>query len=124
MDRNIEVFQESSYQERRQRTEDALLLHIKELQKETKELSAKMNYHHAVFREEMERSVERVFQRAFPEGDPEGHRAHHELVIKRETERVEFWKTMKTKLAEWGLIGFAGWSIYYLWIAFIQGPKR
>ena len=110
--------------ERRQSESASILLHIQEMQTNIKELSAKMNYHHAIFREEVEKSVERVYISAFPEGDPDGHRKHHELVIKREEERVVFWTTMRTKLAEWGLIGFAGWAVYYLWIAFLQGPKK
>ena len=110
--------------EKDRRKEDGLLLHIKELQITTKELSAKMNYHHAVFREEVEKAVERVYISAFPDGDPSGHRLHHELVIKREEERMEFWSTMKKELAKWGLIGFVGWAFYYLWIAALKGPMK
>ena len=106
------------------RKDDAVLLHIQELQATTKELAAKMAYHHAVFREEVEKSVERVYVSAFPDGDPDGHRRHHELVIKREEERVLFWTTMKNELAKWGLIGFVGWAIYYLWIGFLKGPVK
>jgi len=108
---------DAPFEERRKRESDSMLLHIKELQAGVKELSAKMNYHHAIFREEVQKSVEGVFERSFPDGDPEGHRRHHELVIKREEERLQFWTTMKTKLAEWGLIGFAGWAFYALWVA-------
>jgi len=110
--------------ERRGRTDDAILLHIKELQASHKELTAKMNYHHAVFREEMEKSVERVFERAFPEGDPEGHRAHHELVIKREEERLEFWMSMRKEIGKWGLIGILGFIVVSAWQAFLLGPKK
>ena len=117
-------FTDSGFRDRRQRTEDAILLHIKELQAGQKSLTDKVNYHHEIFRGEIEKSVERVFERAFPEGDPEGHRQHHELVIKREEERLAFWTAMKTKLSEWGLIGFTGWAVYYLWLAFLQGPKK
>lgn len=106
------------------RKDDSILLHIKELQASHKELSAKMNYHHAIFEERVEKAVEKVFERSFPDGDPEGHRQHHELVIKREEERVQFWHTMKVKLTEWGLIGFAGWAFFALWAAFLKGPTK
>ena len=110
--------------ERRQRVEDSILLHIKELQATTKDLSAKMNYHHAIFREEVEKSVINVFERSFPEGDPEGHRAHHELVIQREKERVEFWSSMKKEVVKWGLIGVLSFLAYSAWAAFLKGPMK
>jgi hypothetical protein len=110
--------------DRRQGESASLLLHIKELQATAKALEAKMTYHHAIFRDEVEKSVERVYVSAFPDGDPAGHRRHHELVIKREEEKVIFWTTLRTKLAEWGLIAFAGWALYALWAAFLQGPKK
>jgi len=105
-------FQHSSHQEPmiERRKDDAILLHIKELQAAVKELSAKMNYHHAIFREEVEKSVEHVYQRSFPDGDPEGHRAHHELVIKREEKRLAFWTKMQEEVTKWGsLVYSASW---------------
>lgn len=123
-ERNLEVFQESGFQDRRQRTEDSILLHIQDLKKETAELKAKMNYHHAIFREEMERSVERVFTRAFPDGDPEGHRHHHEIVIAAAQRRLELWDMLKKETAKWGLLGFLAWAGYALWQAFLLGPRK
>jgi hypothetical protein len=61
---------------------------------------------------------------AFPEGDADGHRRHHEAVIKEAEDRAKFWQTMRIKLAEWGLIGFAAWAIYSLWQSFLQGPHK
>lgn len=123
-ERNLEVFQESGFQDRRQRTEDSILMHIQDLKKQTSELNAKMNYHHAIFREEMERSVERVFTRAFPEGDPEGHKRHHEVVIAAAQRRLELWDLLKKETAKWGLLGFLGWAGYALWQAFLLGPRK
>lgn len=117
-------FTPSQFVERRGRTDDAILLHIKELQAGQKELTAKMNYHHAVFREEVEKSINGVFERAFPDGDPEGHRAHHELVIKREEERLEFWMSMRKEIGKWGLIGILGFIVVSAWQAFLLGPKK
>ena len=106
------------------RKDDAILLHIKELQAGQKELAAKMNYHHAIFREEVEKSVNRVFERAFPDGDPEGHKQHHELVIKREEERLEFWMSMRKEIGKWGLIGILGFIVVSSWKAFLMGPNK
>lgn len=106
------------------RQNDSILLHIQELQRGQKELKSQMTYHHAIFREEVEKSVVRVFERSFPDGDPEGHRVHHELVIQREEARAKFWSTMQTELAKWGLLGFAAWAFYALWAAILAGPKK
>ena len=114
-----EEFQVSKMQfiDQRQRTEDAILLHIQELQKGQKELTAKMNYHHAVFREEVERSVNNVFERAFPDGEPEKHREYHELLIKQAENKAKFWNEMVLAGAKWaglGVLGFLGTAV---WIA-------
>lgn len=106
------------------RSEDSLLLHIRELQSAIKELKAQMTYHHGVFEERVEVAVKKVFERSFPEGDPDGHRKVHENWIERAEAQAKFWETMKTELGKWGLIGFMGWVVYYLWLAFLQGPKK
>jgi hypothetical protein len=69
-------------------------------------------------------AIESVLADAFPEGDPVGHRKAHEAAIKSAEDKAIFWKTMLTKLTEWGLIGFAGWAVYSLWAAFLQGPHK
>lgn len=104
------------------RKDDAVILHIKQLQATTKELSAKMAYHHAVFREEVEKSVERVYVSAFPDGDPDGHRRHHELVIKREEERVKFWQEMRVAAAKWAGLGLLGFAVTAIWTQLLKGP--
>ena len=110
--------------EYRRRESDALLLHIQELQKNVKTLDEKMTYHHGIFRSAVEESVELVYVSAFPDGDPLGHRRHHELVIKKEEERAAFWTKMKEEIFKWGLIGFLGWAVFYLWQAFLKGPTK
>lgn len=123
-DQDIDLFQDSAFQDRRQRTEDSILLHIQELKRDTNELKKQMAYHHGVFRQEMEKSVERVFERAFPDGDPEGHRQHHEIVLEAAKKRLELWDMLKKETAKWGLLGFLGWAGYALWQAFLLGPKK
>lgn len=110
--------------DQRRRESDATLLLIKELQRGVKSLDEKITYHHKIFRQEMEQSVERVFERAFPEGDPEGHRKHHELVIKREEERLEFWSSMRKEVSKYGLISVIGFLLMSAWQTFLQGPKK
>jgi len=104
------------------RKDDAVILHIKDLQAATKELAAKMNYHHAIFREEVEKSVERVYVSAFPDGDPTGHRLHHELVIRREEERVKFWQEMRVAGAKWLGLGVLTFLAGAAWTQFLKGP--
>lgn len=130
-DRNFTEFHDSGFTERRQDPHsqtyrmlfDNLNSAIKELSVEVKEVKAKVNYHHATYVEATEKAIENAMNNAFPDGDPQGHRAHHELVIKREEARVKFWETMKTELGKWGLIGFLGWAGIALWKTFLMGPK-
>jgi hypothetical protein len=87
-------------------------------------LNDKLSKHMTEETHELAQAITNLMAAAFPEGDPGGHRRHHELVIQKEEERVEFWKKMRYELAKWGLIGFAGWAIGYLWMGFLQGPHR
>lgn len=131
-DRNYTEFKDSSFQERRQDPHsqtyrmlfENLSAAIKELSSEVKDVKAKVNYHHATYQEATERAVSKAMLAAFPEGDADGHRRHHEAVIKAAEEKAEFWQAMRKKLGEWGVVGFAGWALYALWIAFLAGPKK
>ncbi len=60
----------------------------------------------------------------FPDNDPTGHRNFHESYIKKMAERAEFWKKMSFELGKYGLLGFIGWALYALWIAFLHGPGK
>ena len=95
----------------------ATLLHIQEMQATIKDLADKMTAHHSVFQEEVEKAVERVYVSAFPDGDPTGHRLHHELVMRREEERLEFWKEMRTAGAKWLGLGILGFFATAVWVA-------
>ena len=103
--------------ERRQSNDVDTLLHIQEIQGHVKDLTEKMAAHHSGFREEVEKAVERVYVSAFPDGDPTGHRLHHELVMRREEERLEFWKEMRTAGAKWLGLGVLGFVATAVWIA-------
>lgn len=105
------------FEERRKSESDSILLHIKELKATVRSLDAKMNYHHGVFREEVEKSVVGVFERSFPDGDPEGHRAHHEAMIKKAEAQAEFWDEMRLAAAKWAGLGVLGFLATAVWIA-------
>ena len=105
------------FTDRRTRTEDAILLHIKELQAGQKDLTTKMTYHHEVFRKEVENSVERVFDRSFPAGDPEGHRKVHEAWISEAQAKAKFWEEMRIAGAKWAGLGAAGFIAGAIWLA-------
>lgn len=72
---------------------------------------------------EMKAILESAMHNSFPDGDPDGHRRAHEAWIKREEDRAAFWEKMKIELSKYGLLGFMGWAVYYLWQAFLKGPK-
>lgn len=66
---------------------------------------------------------------AFPlniEGEPDvqGHRSFHETLIARNQTRIDFWRKMTFELTKWGLLGFLGWMVYQLWMAFLRGPVK
>ena len=103
---------------------DPMLHMIKELQGSVKELSAKMNYHHAVFREEVERSVAKVYSTAFPDGDPDGHRRHHEAVIAKAEAQAALWKEVQGHLIKSGLLSALAWLGYLVWLAALRGPGK
>ena len=67
--------------------------------------------------------IVKLMGRAFPDGDPDGHKRAHEAMIKKAEDSAAFWKQMRTKLSEWGLVGFCGWLLYAAWDAVLRGHK-
>jgi hypothetical protein len=110
--------------ERRQRESDSILLHIQEMQTAIKEIKNSITYHHGIFEERVEKAVVKVYVSAFPDGDPDGHRKHHELVIKREEEKVAFWQEMRVAGAKWAGMGVLSFLALAAWNAFLQGPHK
>ena len=110
--------------ERRKTESESMLLIVKDLQHNVKELSAKMNYHHAIFREEVEKSVEKVYIAAFPDGDPDGHRRHHEAVIVKAEAQAALWKEVQSHLIKSGLFAALCWLGYLVWIGILKGPAK
>lgn len=72
---------------------------------------------------EMQAMLDNALNNAFPEGDADGHKRHHEALIKRAEASAEFWAKMKLEITKYGLFGFLGWAGYYLWQAFLKGPR-
>lgn len=60
---------------------------------------------------------------AFPDGDPIEHKKYHLSLIRQADSKTAFWDKMRFELTRWGLIGFLGWVVYQLWVAFLHGPK-
>jgi hypothetical protein len=106
--------------ERRKDASAAMIELLKNLQQSIDSLNKKFDDHVVTQKEELITIVDK----AFPEGDPDGHRRHHEAVIKEAEDRAQFWSTMRTELAKWGLIGFSGWIVLMAWQAFLQGPHK
>jgi len=105
--------------------DDPLLLQlIRQIHESQLALDRKLTDHIALEPIEFGEKLANMMQKAFPEGDPEGHRRHHELVIQREEERVEFWRAMRKEIGKWGIISVLGLLIVSAWHSFLQGPQR
>lgn len=101
-------------------------------------IEGSMRYNHATLTESIQRTEKKVIEHeeretaelrsaleaVVPDGDIEGHRRHHEALIKKAEESAEFWATMRKEIVKYGLIGFIGWAGFYLWQAFLLGPKK
>lgn len=101
------------------RRDDALLMLVEEVLAGQKAMAATLAKHIS--------DEDAVFQKiavdAFPAGDSVGHRRIHEADIKRVEARAQFWVTLKTDIAKWGLIGVIGFLLTWGWIGFLKGPK-
>ena len=104
--------------DRRQAESASILLHIKELQATVKALDAKMTYHHAIFREETEKSVQRVLDLSFPDGDGSTHRKVHESWIAEAASKAKFWDEMRIAGAKWFGLGVLTFIAGAIWVAF------
>lgn len=101
-------------------------------------IEGSMRYNHATLTEMIQRTEKKVVEHEqreetslkecmlsiVPGGDVDGHRRHHEALIKRAEESAEFWSTMRKEIGKYGLIGFIGWAGFYLWQAFLMGPRK
>lgn len=112
-----------SFEKHMQRTDDAILLHIKELQASVKALDEKLTQHREAEEAALAAAMDSLRSDAFPDADPDGHRRHHEALIKQAEARAAFWEKMKLELFKYGLLGFVGWAVFALWQAFLRGPK-
>ncbi len=102
----------------------AILQLVKQTHENQLTMDAKLTHHMTEETNELAEAITKLMSDAFPAGDPVGHRRHHELVIKQAEEKAEFWLKMRIALAQYGLLGFAGWVVYSLWQSFLQGPHK
>ena len=96
---------------------------VKALRSEVAEIKRSSFYGVAMTSEMIEKAVNKAMHSAFPDGDPELHRLAHEAEMKRIEARGNFYRTLQTEVAKWGLIGLIGWGALALWHSFLQGPK-
>ena len=120
----MDDFQNSGFAERRKEPASPMMLLLQQMHQSQIDMDTKLTKHMTEETHELAEAIAELIGKAFPEGDPDGHRIHHELVIEREKERVDFWRSMRKKLAEWGLMGFLGWAVYAMWNSFLQGPHK
>jgi hypothetical protein len=78
---------------------------------------------------ELKASILRIEQKTdailsgFPNESPKEHREYHEAVMEKMQASAMFWKKMLFEITKYGLIGAIFWSLYYLWKAFLLGPR-
>lgn len=103
---------------------ESLTDQVKALRHEVAELKRNSNFSAAITEEMIEKAVNKAMNSAFPDGDPEGHRAMHEAEIKRVDARTNFYRTLQTEVAKWGLLALLGFAAVALWKAFLQGVVK
>ena len=96
----------------------------KDLQASQRDLDKKLTQHLTEEPIQLAEEIAGLLVKCFPGGDGQSHRAYHEALIGKAQESHDFWRDMRKKLGEWGLVGFLGWSVYALWNAFLQGPHK
>lgn len=111
---------------------------LTQVKEDYKRLEQSMRYTHATLteattraaeaaeaaKESVKATIEESMSKAYPDGDPDGHRIAHEAWIKRAEESAAFWRKMREKLAEHGLIVFLGFALLAVWQAFLRGPMK
>jgi hypothetical protein len=101
-----------------------ILILVQDIRRSVESLGTQMTSNAEAHHRDLVEAVGTLLSRSFPNGDAEGHRRFHEASIRAAEDRAKFWNTMRSELAKYGLLGFLGWAIYYLWQAFLQGPHR
>lgn len=87
-------------------------------------MDAKLTKHMTEETQELADAIVKLQGIAFPEGDSDGHRRAHEAWITKAEKQAAFYDKMKTALAQYGLLGFAGWLVLIAWQGFLQGPHK
>ena len=119
----MELGKSAAYSGPERRSEDALLLLIKQVHEKIDRMESALTAHLTDEPVRIAEEIKTLMEKAFPFGDPHGHRTHHEALIQKAEQRAEFWKKMSFELSRWGLLGFVGWVLYSLWKSFLLGPK-
>lgn len=110
--------------ERRAADHGALLVLVQQVHATVKDLEVKLTHHMTEETQELAQAITLLMNQSFPKGDGDGHRRHHEASIQAAEDRAAFWRTMRTEISKYGLLGFLGWALYALWAAFLLGPHK
>ena len=110
--------------EDRREGDKALVLLLREMLANLKELDSKLTVHIAAEQVELAQAVAGIVIKAFPAGDPEGHRKAHEETMLAIHDRAEFWKKLLFEISKYGVIGLISWLTYTAWAAFLHGPVK
>jgi hypothetical protein len=122
----MEVFKPINEQlvENERRANDSLVvLLMQEVHKKIDQMDKKLTEHMTNETITLAQEIATLINTAFPSNDPQGHKAYHEAQMQAAADRAEFWKTMRTEISKWGLLGFVGWIVVTAWRAFLMGPR-
>ena len=110
--------------EDRRSNDPILMALIQQIHDSQMEMDRKLTKHMETETTELASAITTLMSDAFPAGDLHGHKRAHAAWIEEVEERTDFYRNMKKKLVEWGLLGFLGWAGYALWQAFLLGPRK
>lgn len=113
-----------TYGERRKDSMAALISLVENLTERVHELSNKFDAHLQSLHDERQKVITEVLEKALPEGDADAHRRWHESEITKNEARAAFWTKMRDELAKYGLVGFVGWALYWIWMGILAGPAK
>lgn len=116
----MDLFQ--SAPERRKNNSIAVLL-MQQVYDKLDAMDKKLTLHMSEESATLVKELAAIMSVSFPGGDGVGHRTYHEAQMQAVLDKAQFWKTMRTEVSKYGLLGIIGWVTYAVWISFLKGPK-
>ena len=124
-DNPLQVFPANVFkpESERRKNDSLMVLLMQEVHAKIEAMDKRLTQHMTDETLVLAEEIAKLMNNAFPEGDPYGHRKKHEADIAAAIDRAAFWKTIRTEIGKYGIIGLLGWMLYAAWMAFLKGPK-